>query len=129
MNTHSASNIDLMATEPGNLPLSFLKKSPWYIGKLMITKNPHNRNCKAIVSQISKPPSLRAASFNTLRKQNKLSNAKVANKVSIGEEVPNSIISFSWRLEASSSVTLVVIIKVESENPKCFKMVSMQANK
>lgn len=118
-----------MATEPGNFPLSFLKKSAWYIGKLMRTKNPHNRTCKTIVSQIPKPPSLNTAFFNTLRKQNKLSNARVANTVSIGEEVPNSIISFSWRLEASSSVTLVVITKVESENPKSFKIVSMQAKR
>lgn len=119
----------MIARELGNLPLSFLKKSPWYRGKLMRTKKPHKRTCNPIFSYTSKPHSLRTASFNTLRKQNKLSNASVANIVNIGEEVPNSIISFSCRFETSSSETLAVIVKDEFEKPKSFKIVSVKANR
>jgi hypothetical protein len=93
----------------------------------MRTKKPHKITCNPIFSYAPKSPSLKIASFNTLRKQNKLNNASVANIVNIGEDVPNSIISFSWRLETSSSENLAVIVKTESENPKSFKIVSLNA--
>jgi len=125
-----ANAVDLAATDIGNLPSSFLRKSPWYTGTLRRTKTPQSRTCNAIVSKTLRPPSLMNTCFKSMpRRQNKLSNASVASKVSIGDEFPNSMISFSYRWETSSSATFADTTKVDSEKPKNLKMVSTKAKR
>lgn len=49
--------------------------------------------------------------------------------LSIGEMIPNSIISFSYLWEPSWSTTLAKIMNAESVKPSNFKMVSITANR
>ncbi|WVY94096.1 hypothetical protein V8G54_033184 [Vigna mungo] len=96
----------------------------------MRTKTPLRRTCNAIASKILRPPSLMNTCFRNMpRRQNKLSNASVASTVSIGDEFPNSMISFSYRWETSSSATFADTTNVDSEKPKDFKMVSTKAKR
>jgi len=72
-----ANVVDLIETEIDILPLSFLVKMAWYMGKLMRTKTPHKRTCNVIFSPV-KAPLLMTKSFKVESRQNKLSNAIVA---------------------------------------------------
>lgn len=67
--------------------------------------------------------------FTTPIKQKRLSIASVAKMANIGEESPNSIISFSYLFNTSSSVNFAVTTNVDSVNPSIFKMVSMNPKK
>ncbi|EXB36043.1 hypothetical protein L484_018200 [Morus notabilis] len=49
--------------------------------------------------------------------------------MNIGEEIPNSKISFSYLCNTSSSANLVVIMNTELENPSLLRMVSMNAKR
>ena len=127
----SRANIkDLMVKEVGILPLSFLKKSPWYKGQFIIIKIPQRRICKTIVSKnITKPLPLSTTFFIIPIKQRKLTKEIVVIIVNSGEETPNSIISFSYLWETSSSITLAVITNAELDNPSIFKTMSTRAKR
>ena len=67
--------------------------------------------------------------INIPKKQNKLSNPSVAKMVNIGDESPNSIISFSYRLNTSLSTTLDVMVNANSVRFRNLKIVSVKAKR
>lgn len=90
-----ANTTDLTAMELGILPLSFLRKRPWYNGKLIRTKRLHRRICRAIAWHWLIESLFKASFCTTLSRENRFSNAMAARRVNIGEEEegPNSMIS------------------------------------
>lgn len=129
---NTANPIDLTVIELGILPLSLLNKRPWNKGQLIKTRMPHRRICKTNVSILILASPVATFATNPT-KQNKLSNASVANIMNIGDEDeapgPNSIISFSYLSITSSSATLAVISNAGWENPADIKTASMKPNK
>ena len=125
----SAKKTDLLVTELGILPLSFLKKRASNKGKLITMKAPQRRICKAMVSQRKLRDKLAFSFISIPVKQNRLSSANVDIMINIGDVVPNSNISSPYLLEASSSETLLEMTNFRSEKPSNFKIVSTKANR
>lgn len=87
---------DLYMTEKGIFPLSLLKKSPLYTGKLIKTITPHNTICNP---SCSKTPNFAFViiRFKPQTKLNKLIIATVDRTMNIGEGEPNSMVSCKYR--------------------------------